>query len=895
MTHPDIPKPASAQQQIIASDGATIQNVIQATGNVEVNNKIYSRSDLEELNEYLARAVANYERRIYQTLRRPPAPDHPYKFLYPYTLGDAQLFFGRAEATEDLYRMTIDNRLTVLHARSGAGKTSLLNAGLSPRLIEDARIPVYIRIRPYKENPVEELKRIIAPPSLGPWPDLLANLSLHVFLGIVCHYLNRQTSELVIIFDQFEQFIVSLPEPEVRLPFIKLLRDCYEDETLPIRFVIALRRENLWDLDEFAQFIPTILQNRYGLPQMSRSDVEQVITQPLQQLQKGHSVEPALLQTLIDDLGGKDIELTHLQIVCSHLYDSLPEGEKVLSVALYESLGKAKKILKTYLVESLSTLPPYKQLVARTILKELVSSEATNRILSLPALTAVVPPDVSQIEEVLDYLVERRLVRLGDDVEPQEYELAHAYLAAEISHWVNPDDLATKRAQDLLQRELANWRVHRTFVDEEKLNILRKHIDFLALDKEAQDLLFLSALDQGHDVAFWLERTDAKEEAVQQIAAQLGVVEPDVAGKIADDLRTKLEPPLRPRLLSLLWASFDKAKGTRKQGLATTLWKFRPWLSAGEIRRAFPAYAVGWARRSYRLLALVLSVLILASLLGWTFVSKERPVAGKWVTIAAGDFVMGMDEDEAKLAAALCLEGAFEENKDKCSKWTELRDWSGRQVNATLPDFQILDDEVTNVQYQQCVDEGSCLPPDNWKYEAQNLNQPATNLNWLESQAYCEWLGGRLPTEAEWEKAARGPNNSVYPWGQSWEDEKANIEHSGITTVRHIVSEGNSDVSGYGIKNMAGNVREWTASAAFPVALGQQFLNEVFVPEDATIDFPVVVRGGAWINERSTGMASFRGGDSMLSRRETLGFRCVCPEGQSCESPWTLTWIWFHR
>lgn len=298
-------------------------------------------------------------------------------------------------------------------------------------------------------------------------------------------------------------------------------------------------------------------------------------------------------------------------------------------------------------------------------------------------------------------------------------------------------------------------------------------------------------------------------------------------------------------------------------------------------------------RSQPRLLALSLAAFSALSLLALYYLSLERPIPGKWVAIPAGSFVMGMDETEAQLAASLCLEGAVEADQSSCPPAEGLLVWSGRQVDATLPTFAILDNEVTNAQYQQCIDGGICQPPNDWSYETLTFNQPATNLNWFQSQEYCEWLGGRLPTEAEWEKAARGPENTTYSWGNSWDATKANLEHLGIGTVQTINGYANSDINGYGIKNLAGNVREWTASAASAIGMEGSFTNEVFIPPNDGVDFPIIVRGGSWINERSAGMASNRGVDSILSRRETLGFRCVCSEGQACQSPWNLVWVWF--
>ncbi len=904
MATSDKGKSPRSQQVIKAVKGSTIRNVTQAvvsgdiTGDVHIGDKIYLRSEWEELNDYLTKAVFAYELQMYQILRRPALTGHPYKFLQSFTVEDASMFFGRKIAIEELYKKVLNDRITVLHARSGAGKTSLLNAGLSPKLIQEARLPVCVHIRPFEEDPVRDLKRALVPPSLGPWPKLLESLSMHEFLGLVCTHLSRQTIELVIAFDQFEQFLVSLPNSNLHLPFIKILCDCYEDHSLPVRFLISMRRENVGELDEFDSYFPEILQNRYPLSLMTQSDVREAITQPLVEQKKGISIEPALVDTLIETLTAKDVEPTHLQIVCTKLYDALPNGEQMLTVGLYRSLGETEGILTNYLGDTLSTLPDYKQLVARNILKALVSSEATNRILHLPDLIAVIPPDVSVVEDVLQYLVDTRLLRREETLEGKEYELAHAYLAQEVSHWVGQDEIENKRAQELLQRELANWRVLSSVVDEEKLDYLQNHLKYLTLTPEVQELLFQSALEKGHDVAFWLGQVEGKEQAVQQIAARLGIVDQHLGKKIAEDLKSKLETSLQPYFLSLLWVIYNQRNGVSRQSFAVTLWSFRPWLSPKEQVRIFPDFAQGWARLNPRLLALALSLLVvfvLAGTLIGNFVRQERPIPGQWVSIPAGSFVMGMDKEEAKLASSMCLEGAFEDDKKMCLPQESLLNWSGRQVNTKLPQFSILDNEVTNAQYQQCVDDEGCQPSSAWHYERATQNLPATYLNWFESEAYCEWLGGRLPTEAEWEKAARGPNDTTFPWGNSWEKTKANLEHSGIDTVPDRIQDDSTDISGYNIKNMAGNVREWTSSAPLSLILDQTFTNEVFVPENDGNNFPIIMRGGSWNNERSAGMAANRAIDSGLSRRDTVGFRCTCPEGKICKSPWNWIWVWFSK
>jgi formylglycine-generating enzyme required for sulfatase activity/DNA-binding HxlR family transcriptional regulator len=896
----------SKAQVLKAERGSTVRDVIQAVidgqivGDVHIGPKIYTQSSLEELHHYLARATANYERRMYQTILRPPLPPlHPYKSLYPFEIEDFPHFFGREATTRRFYAKTLNSRLTVLHGRSGAGKTSLLNAGLFPRLIHDGRLPVYVRIRAH-EDPTLSIKQALAPASAGPRPQLLEELSLQEFLGLVSTYLSRQTNELVVILDQFEEFLVSLFAPDLRRPFIEALGRCYEDKSLSVRFIVALRRERLWELDEFEEAIPHILDNRYGLSSMSDSEVIEVITRPVSQ--KGVSFEPALLERLLKDLKLADldqpeIELTHLQIVCAILYDSLPEGENVIAVSQYQALGGIERILANYLNDTLLALPPELHVTARNILKELVSSTATNRILSVNILQRRVPQDPRLLEEVLDRLVDKRLVRRQDSPnvpDAVEYELPHTYLAEEIIGWIDRDGLEAKEAEELLERELASWRVNGTLVSAERLGILCAYVEYLELDSEAQRLLLMSALDQGHDASFWIGQVEDQNWAISQVADYLTKAK-GKQRRLAGDLRSNLDSSFYVPLTAALSATFKEAKGAEKRDAARVLFGFRSWLSANQQLGVIKVLGPIWALQGFTAI-LVLILLYMAGRQAWPFVIRERAIPGSWMMIPEGSFVMGVDEEEAELACSLCLAGALESQREYCPTPEALLEWSGRRSDARLPTFFIMENEVTNAQYKLCVDVGVCRKPANWVYDNQDrgshaANKPVTGVSWSDAMTHCQWLGGRLPTEEEWEKAARGPGGKYFPWGNEWDPSKANLEHSGSGGVQSITSYAETDISDYQVRNLAGNVQEWTASKY--VAFSSTPFENCVLPLTIDDSVDVVVRGGAWHNVRSMGMGAQRGASWFSAKREEIGFRCVCPPDASCESPWGLRWVWF--
>jgi formylglycine-generating enzyme required for sulfatase activity len=131
---------------------------------------------------------------------------------------------------------------------------------------------------------------------------------------------------------------------------------------------------------------------------------------------------------------------------------------------------------------------------------------------------------------------------------------------------------------------------------------------------------------------------------------------------------------------------------------------------------------------------------------------------------------------------------------------------------GTLDSFCMDVYEVTNALYAACVDAGNCTPPhstrsstrSNYYRKSVYMNYPVIYVDWSQAKTYCEWLGARLPTEAEWEKAARGTDERTYPWGEVIDSSFANYNGAvGDTTEVGKYEKGKSL---YGMYDMAGNV-----------------------------------------------------------------------------------------
>ena len=130
---------------------------------------------------------------------------------------------------------------------------------------------------------------------------------------------------------------------------------------------------------------------------------------------------------------------------------------------------------------------------------------------------------------------------------------------------------------------------------------------------------------------------------------------------------------------------------------------------------------------------------------------------------------------------------------------------------SSLPAFRIGKLEVTQQQYERCLAAGHCTAP-TADFDPRTRGQyPVTSVTWFQAVAFCEWAGMRLPTSAEWEKAARGSEQGIYPWG----DERPDCTRANASTKCGYASKPAGsvagDVSGYGVRDLAGNVEEWVS------------------------------------------------------------------------------------
>ena len=187
--------------------------------------------------------------------------------------------------------------------------------------------------------------------------------------------------------------------------------------------------------------------------------------------------------------------------------------------------------------------------------------------------------------------------------------------------------------------------------------------------------------------------------------------------------------------------------------------------------------------------------------------------------------------------------------------------------------------EVTNGMYALCVQAGSCQPPHDSSSAMQTsyfgttqyVDYPVIYVSWNDARAYCAWADARLPTEAEWEKAARGTDARTYPWGNTAPNtDLLNFDRNIGDTTK--VGNYPATVSPYGALDMAGNVDEWVADWFDETYYSSSPSSNPTGPASGEYR---VYRGGSWHDPEYFARSAYRGGDPSDYFNIVIGFRCA--------------------
>lgn len=256
---------------------------------------------------------------------------------------------------------------------------------------------------------------------------------------------------------------------------------------------------------------------------------------------------------------------------------------------------------------------------------------------------------------------------------------------------------------------------------------------------------------------------------------------------------------------------------------------------------------------------------------GWevTPSSSNKVKIPVMVQMPAGEFLMGTSDDNIKLLQLKESDWAYE--------WSDNELFAAEQPQhcVSLPSFEIAKFPVTNLEYQCFISDMDYRFPRDWTgftFHDDTENHPVAGVSKIDAEAYIAWLNQktgsnfRLPTEAEWEHAARGNDGRIYPWGNTFDPWRCNTAESvkkGTTPVGEYSPGGDSP---YGAVDMVGNVWEWTQSLFVPYPF-------VLNGDDVKARRRYVVRGGAWYYTRKMARCTAREGILANYLSSSIGFR----------------------
>lgn len=704
----------------------------------------------------------------------------PYKYLDSYTADDQEIFFGRDTDALLVWGKVLSFRTTMLFGASGTGKTSLLQAGVAPRLKRVGYDTALVRLL---DDPVEAVMKAVQK-ARG---QQISGLPLH----LVDFFQSLPPDERwVVCLDQFEEFFVHQP-PDGRARFRAEVAACTAAQERDVRFVFSVREDFVGQMQELRAAMPDLWINSHRLMPLSRSEAAQAIAAPA--ARAGLHYEPGLVEhELLKELGeGDSVAPPNLQIVCQELYkevlsQSQEEAQALVAAwqkahpdldlrypvchavarAQYRDLGGAHEILRVYLDRALNSLAPGEGSQAREQLRDLFralvnwqDTAHTKAVLTAEEAAARADAPPAEAAALLKRLAGKdyRLVRSLN--EGQQYELAHECLIQAIQAW--PESPQRTRARDI-KNMLAEHRKMGELLSQKLLERVWDERDNprLKLSATELELLLRSALAAGCEAGYWFER-----------ACQGGVAADAIAleGLKSDSFRTR--------------AAAAAALGELGEQFAEAI---------------IPLLADDYAQvRAAAIAAL----------------ERLRP-GGEWRAhlkcecyVPAGEFLMG-EEDEAH--------------------------------PVTLAAFYAGKYPVTNAEYKRYMDDVKQpfdIPPG-------KADHPVVEVSWYHARNYAAWAGMRLLTEAEWEKAAswepgtprgggageqgglgrlvsrlvRGEGAALpgkkltYPWGDEFDKSRCNTSESDIGGTTPLGKYGSRGDSPYGCADMAGNVLEWTSS-----------------------------------------------------------------------------------
>lgn len=409
---------------------------------------------------------------------RPPVPARPYKFLASFEADDEAIFFGRDVELTRLGARVLAHPITLIYGESGAGKTSLVQAALAPRL---RRAGHKVTITRVFDDPLAEICAAAGLPA-EPAAERPRRIAEEARAGQL----------LVVFLDQIEELFLRFPRA-ARERIAADLRAALDLAEGHLRLVLCLRADHLARLGELKEILPLSLEIGLWLEPLSSAAARAAVEGPA--ALHGVSVEPALLDALLADLMGEGVDPPQLQLVCDALWEARAPGQPSLGLADYRALGEARDILARHLRATLDGLPPADQSPARDLLKAMVTAHDTRSVKRLADLARGAGLAEERARRLLETLARLRLVRPIQREDGVWFELTHEVLAAEIGRSLSEDDRRIQRVRELLEQGVRGYDQLGLLLSRAQLAVVEPLRHRLELSPAELDLLERSRTD----------------------------------------------------------------------------------------------------------------------------------------------------------------------------------------------------------------------------------------------------------------------------------------------------------------------------------------------------------------------------------------------------------------
>jgi hypothetical protein len=377
----------------------------------------------------------------------------PYKGLDHYAEQDASFFFGREVECDLVAANLLAARLTLLYGQSGVGKSSLLDAGVVPRLREEPGLAVVV-FRSWGGDPIAGLCAAIWGAAGLERPAGESSLA-----KTIAACTERPGRDLVVILDQFEEYFLYRRREDGDGTFAAEFPRAVNQMELPVSFLVSIREDALARLDRFKGRIPDLFGNYLRVDRLDRNAGRDAIVRPLEEYQRRVpgdqrvEIEPQLVEAVldlvqvgnvglgptgagvIDGIREPRIEAPFLQLVLTRLWEESTAGSRVLRLERLDHLGGAQRIFQAHLDTAMAKLQPRKRDVAARVFRYLVTPSETKTAHRASDLADYAGVPADEVGPLLDDLCgpqARILRRTGDG----RYEIYHDMLAAPVlNYW----------------------------------------------------------------------------------------------------------------------------------------------------------------------------------------------------------------------------------------------------------------------------------------------------------------------------------------------------------------------------------------------------------------------------------------------------------------------------